>query len=93
MKLLASVLAASTQAWHSGVCDEGGTIWQESGADIFYCRNTCQFDWIGRGDSAYYKDFGKHENGFLAQMTALKWGIPYLGKENGYVGVLRFDRT
>ena len=37
--------------------------------------------------------FGKTENGFLAQLSARKWGVDYLGKEDSYVGLLRFDRT
>ena len=57
------------------------------------CKNSCQFDWIGRGDTVLYKDMGKSEYSLTAQMVALKWGIPYLNKQDGYIGQLRFDRT
>ncbi|CAG5114265.1 Oidioi.mRNA.OKI2018_I69.chr2.g8327.t1.cds [Oikopleura dioica] len=28
-----------------------------------------------------------------SQVVARKWNLPYLNKEDGYVGMLRFDRT
>ena len=93
MILLAIIFASFAAAWNQGACDEGGTVWQPDGADIFYCRNTCSFDWIGRGSKAFYREFGKRENGFLAQLSTIKWGLPYLAKEEGYIGILRFDRA
>ena len=53
------------------------------------CKNSCSFDWIGRGDSIGYKEMGKSEFSLSAQMVALKWGLPYLNKLDGYIGILR----
>ena len=89
MKILASFLAIS-KAWNSGICSKNGPVYDESG---FICRTKCNFDWIGRNENLQYKEFGKSENGFLAQLSARKWGVDYLGKEDSYVGLLRFDRT
>ena len=89
MKILASFLAIS-EGWNSGICSKRGSVDNESG---FTCRTNCNFDWIGRNEKIEYKEFGKSENGFLAQLSAHKWGVDYLGKEDSYVGMLRFDRT
>ena len=89
MKLLAFLWGISS-AWHIGVCSEDGPFYDETG---YRCRNSCKFDWIGRNDKIHYREFGRNENGFLAQLSARKWGINYLGKEDPYIGMLRFDRT
>ena len=64
MKLLLSFLAGS-EGWNIGACSKEGTVSVNSG---FHCRKNCNFDWIGRNDKVYYKEFGKYENGFLAQL-------------------------
>ena len=89
MKLLAILFGISV-AWNIGICSKDGPFYDESG---FSCKNSCSFDWIGRDKKIYYREFGRNENGFLAQLSARKWGIDYLGKEDSYVGMLRFDRT
>ena len=88
MKLLSTFVAVSN-AWSLGSCTTNGTAVD---SDVT-CRNSCDFDWIGRGPKVAYNELGKHENGFLASLNPQKWRFDYLNKDRAYVGVLRFDRT
>ncbi|CAG5107944.1 Oidioi.mRNA.OKI2018_I69.chr1.g3565.t1.cds [Oikopleura dioica] len=88
MKLLSTFVAVSN-AWSLGSCTTNGTAVD---SDVT-CRNSCDFDWIGRGPKVGYNELGKHENGFLASLNPQKWRFDYLNKDGAYVGVLRFDRT
>ena len=88
MRVLTSFLAIS-DAQNIGACLKNGPVSEKSG---FTYRTSCNFDWIGRNEKIYYEEFEKSENGFLAQLSARKWEIDYLGKEDSYIGMLRFDR-
>lgn len=88
MKILGCVLA-SARAWNKGSCYEDGTQPEST----MLCKNSCSFDWLGRGDNVMYKDMGKSEFSLTAQMVALKWSLPYLNKDDGYVGMLRLFST
>ena len=92
MKILASLLFAGTEAWNLGGCSPDEVFGTLPDSQLV-CRNTCQFDWIGRGSKAHYAEFGKYENGFLASLSAIKWNLDYLSKDKGYIGMLRFDRN
>ncbi|CAG5104788.1 Oidioi.mRNA.OKI2018_I69.chr1.g1542.t1.cds [Oikopleura dioica] len=90
MKLLTSLssLLASANAWDKGSCDD-----TTPGSSSMICKNSSKFDWIGRGEQIRYREMINSEYSLSAQVVARKWNLPYLNKEDGYVGMLRFDRT